>query len=279
MRTRTSLPAPVEFSTAPNSEARPIPSRATPTKEKALAQFKTADGTPSKKPSTKKDDTETLRDGLHPWIAPAIRFMCSESDNKRIAPTVLAGAEIIACPGGRKTEDTWVNEHPTEMLVAIVHAVFIQLALLTSADSEEEDLYTPMRKTVMELLNRARSEAVFIGMEEDGAWDGWVKLKVRDFDEATSYAKAAGWFDSDWFRNIVDVVSSGNNGKDAVDVEDTEVAAAGPGRRADTMFQERYDYLSEARIIDYRVWKTTQLDRISQAIAAGGAGNAMDIDS
>lgn len=220
-----------------------------------------------------------MREGLHPWIAPSIRFICSESDNKRIAPTVLAGAEIIACPGGRKTDDTWVNEHPTEMLVAIVHAVFIQLTMLTSADTEEEELYTPMRKTVMELLNRARSEAVFIGMEEEGAWDGWSKLRVKDFDEATAYAKAAGWFDSDWFRNIADVVKSGNNGDDVVDAEDADVAAAGPGRRADTMFQERYDYLSEARKIDYRLWKTTQLDRISQALAVAGGADAMDIDA
>lgn len=220
------------------------------------------------------DDEDNQREGLHPWLAPVIRFVCSESDNKRIAPTVLAGVEIIACPGGRRTEDVWVNEHPTEMLMAIAHAVFMQLKLLTTDQADEETLHVPLRKEIMDLMNRARSEVVFLGMEEDGAWEGWSKIRVKDFEDALVYSKEQKWLDSDWFRNIADVVSAGQADADPVDQDEGD-AGSGPGGRADTMFQDRYDFLSEARKADYRVWKSTQLDRISQMLVAGGA---MDVD-
>lgn len=183
--------------------------------------------------------------------------------------------EIIACPGGRRIEDVWVNEHPTEMLMAIAHAVFMQLKLLTTDQADEEALHVPLRKEIMDLMNRARSEVVFLGMEEDGAWEGWSKIRVKDFEDALVYSQEQKWLDSDWFRNIADVVSTGQADADPMDQDEADVGS-GPGGRADTMFQDRYDFLSESRKADYRVWKSTQLDRISQMLVAGGA---MEVDS
>lgn len=264
---------------SPASQSRPLPSRGTPTKAQSLAQFRSKNGTPTtnKTPARNGDSNDTNREGLRLWVAPVIRHICTQTDNKKIAATVVAGVETIV--GGRRAEDSWVSEHITETLAVILHAVFVQAKALSYTPGEEErqDLVVPTRKEILELLGRVRSEVVFIGMEEDGAWDGFSKVRVKDFDEAAKYALEQDWFESDWFRSIDDIINPANIDDAGLgEAEDTDMIGMVPGRRVDSMFQDKYDFLSESRRADYKTWKEAQLQRISQLMANTGA---MEIDA
>ena len=74
------------------AEPRALPSRATPTKERALAQFKgTGASRSSAAKAAGKKRSSASRTGLHPWIKPVIRHLASESASLPYAPTMLAG--------------------------------------------------------------------------------------------------------------------------------------------------------------------------------------------
>lgn len=264
-----------EVGSSPASGSR-VPSRATPTKERSLAQFRTpskADpGTPTK--STGKKTAITPQDGIHPWIQPTARFLCQETDQKKLAPTIFAGMESIVAPNGRRTADEWVLGNITGLLAAFYFSVTAKARELTSEGTGKE--YNAQRKEIIALLTRARKEVTISGLDDD-SWDGWRGIKVKDFDEAVSKVNDSGWLAGDWYHGIADIIQTNQRSYAAdTDMLDGDEAAANMQiKRADTMFQDKYDYLSEGKRLDYALWKKSILAKIESR----AAGTAMEIDT
>ncbi|PNH39854.1 hypothetical protein VD0004_g7067 [Verticillium dahliae] len=278
------------------ASGRPLPSRTTPSKDTTLAPFRAAAaGTPTK--STGRAVPPVDRSSaLHPWIRPTIRFLCRASRHARLAPTLLAGMERAVVPGGRRTRDPWVLANLTGLVAALYFFVVQQLRVLRTGEPITEENYLPVRAEVLALLARARQELVVGGgLDEDDAWEGWRAVRRRDFIAVTDEVTRRAFLQEDWYVGIRDLFASGafDADEDEADMHEAGAEAQaqaqargdeeGAGRltkltirRADTMFQDRYDYLSETRRLDYRLWKEGLLQRIEQAEST--APDGMDVD-
>ncbi|KAK1508394.1 origin recognition complex subunit 6 [Colletotrichum tamarilloi] len=260
------------------------PHRPTPTKDRSLAQFRTggnsvANGsvpnTPTK--STGKVAYPSDKSGLHFWIQPTIRLMCRETNQKHLAPTMLAGMEYVVVPGGLRTRDAWVRENLAALCGAVYFFVAQQVRKLATGEDVDRENYVPARKQVLELLAKAREEVDARGLDEDEVWEGWAPVKSKDFDAAVKEVSERGWLDADWYRSLGDVIEAGHviadsHGRGG----DNAGAYKAPVRGADTMFLERYDFLSEKKRRDYRIWKESILRRID--LMEKENGDAMEVD-
>jgi origin recognition complex subunit 6 len=269
---------------SPSPSTRQLPSRGTPTKDQSLEQFRRSsraggDATPK---STGRFAEADKPAALHPWLLPVIRFLCNETENKKLIPTMVAGIESIVAPQGRRTTDEWILGHLTSLLAAISFFVVMRVKAIKSGETVGRETYIPQRKSILALLERARNEVSMKAGKDakddgDESWQGWSSVRPRDFDDAVSHVKEQGWLTGDWFKALADVVRMGGDEDEDEDMAeaDGDVGVLGAVRRADTMFQDKYDYLSEAKRADYKVWKEAMLSKISQLASVG----AMEIDS
>ncbi|KAM5342979.1 hypothetical protein ACJ41O_013945 [Fusarium nematophilum] len=268
-----------DVGSSPASGSRPLPSRGTPTKDQSLAQFRTpskADpGTPTK--STGKKEALSSDHSLHPWIKPVTRFLCEETDHKKLAPTILAGMEVIVTPGGRRTEDEWVLQSTSALFAAVYFFVTMRVRALASGEAIDREGYVPLRKDILALLVQARKEVTVRGFDEEDAWDGWSNLKTKEFDDAVARVNERGWLTGDWYQGIADVVKLTQRSQlDDVEMFDDETIPKMQVKKADTMFQDKYDFLSEAKRADYVHWKEEMLAKIALLTTAGAA---MEVDT
>ncbi|POR32382.1 Uncharacterized protein TPAR_07430 [Tolypocladium paradoxum] len=273
-RNRTPSSKQLRLGSSPASKSWPLPSRGTPSKESSLSQFRTPSKAGAETPtkSTRYSSTAKSVTGLHPWIQPVIRYLCAEAGNRTLAPTVLAGIEFIVAPVGQRTDDVWVNKHVTDLVAAIYFFVTMRVRAITSGAGIDREGYVPLRKEILALLSQARNDVIIKDIGEEGAWDGWKELKSREFDAAVAHVNDRDWLAGDWYKGIVDVVGSTRGGDaDMPDEGGENSGAQGPARRADTMLQDKYDYISETRRSDYTAWKNDMLSKINQALATNGA--------
>lgn len=268
---------------------RSLPSRATPSKDKSLAQFRSnAAHTPTK--STGKAFVPAHaaeRVGLHPWIQPTIRFLCRKSGNLRLAPSVLAGVEAAVVPGGKRTSDDWVKSNLAALCAALYFFVVQQVRKLETGEEVSQETYLPARREIIGLLGEAREELrhqfAARGYTEDDAWESWSTVKAREFDAAVQEVTDRGWLDGDWFRGLSDVISrpgdveAGEDRGRGAEKEEEDYSVKMTVRRADTMFQDRYDFLNEAKRRDYRIWKDGILRQIE--LLEREASETMEVDS
>ncbi|POS77567.1 hypothetical protein DHEL01_v204038 [Diaporthe helianthi] len=253
--------------------SRPVPSRGTPGKDLSLAAFRA----PEKAGSTiKSSSTSTARNlglSLPPWLRPTVHHLCRalhESGGPDLAPTVIFGLESIIAPHRRRTDDEWVNQHLTALLAAIYWYVSESAQLAPgedmTADASRSSL-NARRKPILGALKSAREvvkppvtrgNKTAAATEEETAvfWDGWVEgLKAADISEAVEEVAVRRWLDSDWFRSIHLLRDAGQVDPSAHPDELISTAAALQIRKADTMLQDRFDFLSERRRVDYKHWK------------------------
>ncbi|KJZ80462.1 hypothetical protein HIM_00312 [Hirsutella minnesotensis 3608] len=256
---------------SPVTSSRPLPSRGTPSRESALSQFRT----PSKpvrqsatRPTGKEDGSGLSGTTLPPWVQAVARFLCNETDNAKFAPSVLAGIEFIqASRGQTPNQDDWVKSHATDLVAAIFFFVVTRVRALASDATIDREGYIPLRKEIISQLIRARSEVEASDADESVFWRGWRSLKAKDFDAAVSYINGQEWLNGDWYEGIADIVNMTPGADlDAAASVDRGSEDSVPTRRADTMFQDKYDFLSEARRTEYSAWKVKILARIDQAM-------------
>lgn len=168
-----------------------------------------------------------------------------------------------------QTEDEWVRENTAKALVSLYFFVMMRVKALVDAEIDGKQSYVALRKQILDLLSRARNEVTFKGAEDEGAWEGYTTLKPKDFDDAIAHAKEQTWFESDWFDGIAGVDKSDADAQMA-DADNLDRFDE-PVRRADTMFQDKFDFLSESRRSDFKIWKERQLLRITELSEANGA--------
>ncbi|KAF4448297.1 Origin recognition complex subunit 6 [Fusarium austroafricanum] len=278
-RTRTPGSRFRDADNSPASGSRPLPSRGTPTKEQSLAQWRTpskgATGTPTR--STRKKEAFT-GDNLHAWIQPATRWLCEETDHKKLAPTILAGMETIVTPGGRRTDDEWVLQNVTALFAAIYFFVTMRVKALASGEGIDREGYVPLRKEILALLSRTRKEVIVRDLEDENAWEGWSNLKSKDFDDAVAQINERAWLTGDWYQGIADVVKlTQRTHLEDVEMLDEETMPKMQVKKADTMFQDKYDFLSEAKRTSYMHWKEDMFAKIALLTTTKGA--AMEVDT
>jgi len=212
----------------------------------------------------------------------------------------MAGVESIVAPRGQRTDDKWVNANLSSLLGALY--LYVWRGVTWPGRDLDEAIYIKTRKQLAAAINRAR-EAVTVRVSsssslsyeqlQDAAWQGWHQIRLDDLDTATLRIHRHGWLELDWKQGIDDIVRADNPDKY---VETQEASGGGQGddspnapeplpvRRADTMFQERYDYLSEKRRAEYAEWKEGILNRIKELERAPGDQSqqhdpdAMDVD-
>ncbi|KAK7723768.1 hypothetical protein SLS64_000099 [Diaporthe eres] len=272
--------------------SRPVPSRGTPGKEFSLAAFRTPAkaGTPTKLGS--QNTARKLDPSFLPWLRPTVRHLCStlhESGGPDLAPTIIFGLESIIAPHRRRTDDEWVNGHLTALSAAIYWYVSESAQLAPGEDMTTDASRSSLnakRKHILGALKSARQEVKppttrgkrsLAATEEEEAvfWEGWQEgLKAADISEALTVVADRGWLDSDWFRSI-DLIRDAEQDAEDVDPsahqeELTSTAAAVQIRKADTMLQDRFDYLTERRRAEYRHWKAGILRRVEALEHAQG---------
>ncbi|KAI1054337.1 hypothetical protein LB506_010283 [Fusarium annulatum] len=277
-RTRTPGSRFRDADNSPASGSRPLPSRATPTKEQSLAQFRTptkgATDTPTK--STRKKEA-FARVNLQAWIHPTTRWVCAETDHKKLAPTILAGMENIITPAGRRTDDEWVLQNPTALFAAIYFFVTMRVKALASGEGIDREGYVPLRKEILALLARARSEVTVKDLADEDAWEGWSTVKSKDFDDAVAKVNERAWLTGDWYQGIADVVKlSQRSHLEDVEMQNEETIPKMQIKKADTMFQDKYDFLSEAKRTKYMHWKE---DMFTKIVLSTAQGAAMEVDT
>ncbi|KAL7926571.1 origin recognition complex, subunit 6 [Trichoderma austrokoningii] len=254
-----------------SSQSRPLPSRPEPSKDSSLALFRKKSDLDTKTAlkSDRKAHKSVRESDMYPWIQPVIRHLCVEPGSKRLAPSMLAGMESILLPGGRKTKDAWALEHATALCAAVIFFVAMRIRDVDQDQAVEPENYVPTRTEIVGRLSRARQDVTVKGIELDALWEGWTDIDDDDFDAAVSRVRENGWLEADWYDGIADVISMSlpDDGNVVENLhEDGRLQAQ--QQRADTMFQEKYDYLSESRRAEYETWKTAILGRISALSAS-----------
>lgn len=153
--------------------------------------------------------------------------------------------------------------------------------------------YKIMRRKILGALNSARDEvqippSASRGREADAEthealfWDEWPgKVNAADLDEAMREVSQRGWLNSDWYRSIEHLRDKAPEGdaqaEDEVGYDTAAAAAAVQITRTDTMLQDKFDYLSERRRVDYRRWKDDIMRRI-EILEREKEDDAMEVD-
>ncbi|KAL7812541.1 origin recognition complex, subunit 6 [Trichoderma gracile] len=256
-----------EVGDSPASQTRPVPSRPEPTKEASLAQFRkqAVSSNPNTPTKSRRHSHISVQDSeIYPWVQPVIRHLCAGSGHKKLAPSMLAGMESILLSGGRRTKNAWAWENTTALCAAIIFFVAMRVSDADLEQAMQPQIYEPARAEVLGQLSRARQEVEVKGVEPDVLWQGWTDLNNDEFDVAVSKVRDSGWLEADWYHGIADVINRDlPQDGDVEHGHDEDDAAQGQQQRADTMFQDKYDYLSEGRRAEYRAWKEATLARIA----------------
>ncbi|KAI0451903.1 hypothetical protein F5B21DRAFT_361304 [Xylaria acuta] len=259
--------------------AQRIPSRGTPTKETSLAKFRSpavtrGDGTPTKSaskppPLPAKKKAGGRNSTLPAWIRPTVQLLCKELDQELIGRTVLAGMQTIVAPHGRRTKDQWVNDHLTPLLAAVYCLVAGQLYVLVNGRDLDDKQYSKIRKSILNALEQTQEQVAVPGMDEDELWVGWSDVTSKDVDKAMAEIIKRGWQKDEWFDGFEDMVKrsepDAEGSGDDVDTEDEDgrISEKLHVRRADTMFQSRWDMTDQKRR-EYREWEDGIMQRIEE---------------
>ncbi|KAK4031709.1 origin recognition complex subunit 6 [Parachaetomium inaequale] len=228
----------------------------TPRKEKSLSDLRNQTTTPSKKHTPRPNASSTKSDPLPPWIRPTLRFLLARLGPSRIGPVVASAIESIIAPHGSLTDDVWVLANLVPVLGALY--LFVWRGVVWPAGMEvDRERYVRMRKEVAAWLGKARVEVEDVSEE---GWEGWDEAGVKEFDAAAVRGNRHGWFEMGWVSGVGDLVGRG----EAEEEEEEEEQEVVQIRRADTMFQERYDYLGERKRKAYTEWKEGMLKRIKE---------------
>ncbi|KAI9721989.1 MAG: hypothetical protein M1812_001948 [Candelaria pacifica] len=252
--------------------------------------------TPSKQTPTKPATPRKrgIQHGANPsevptWIMPTIRKLCIALGVPAAPAHVLAGvSSILTLPApSNDGKRTAVAGQRIDNVPALIVAVLFYVTTRLSGKETSAEEYPKEREAAIGALERIEVER---GDREE--------ISAEDVDDWMRDISAGGWIGLDWFENIVQGAGLGLSGRD-MEVEDEEeaVEARMPKQlrfsalsppKLDTLqtglgtmvsivvaydkifqltlvkMQDRYDYLSEAKRMDYLEWKKGILSRIEQ---------------
>ncbi|RCI11696.1 hypothetical protein L249_7177 [Ophiocordyceps polyrhachis-furcata BCC 54312] len=220
-------------------------------------------------------DDDVLAPGeLYPWMIPVVRFLCAEAGIAKFAPTVLAGIAFV-----QRQQGTAVGVGATGLVAALFHHVVTRLRTWSRADEEAAAAAAAAAAVdreacaneVIANLGRARNRVQHTKSDEADFWRGWKTIQLDELDSIL--AGHEDWLDGDWFTGISDVVvvvgRTGTNA-DGFSLDGHGEAGGGHSFRADTMFQEQHDFLSQRRRAEYRLWREKILAKMDRSLRGAG---------
>ncbi len=213
------------------------------------------------------------------WVRPTVRFLCRELDHVVLGPTVMAGMESIAAPQGRRSDDEWVGANMTGLVAAVYFYSSSQLAKRMGGGDVDDASYAAAQRAIVKTLRRAQETLDVPCPDGADEWEGWHDLDKKRFKSAVLQLSERGWLQSDWFRGIKDLKGNGVSLGDGEEGEGDELDPDGPPvqlRRADTMFQDAYQYLDHRE--QTKAWKVKTLEWIDR-VENGEEQDPMEVDS
>lgn len=275
-KSRTPTTTPTTTATTPISRKEKHPQ-----KEKSLADLR-AHHQPQPTPLKPALNTPSP---LPPWIRPTLRHLLSTLGPAPIGPVVASAVESVLAPRGKPTSDTWARANAAAVLGALY--LFVWRGVVWPAGEEvERERYVGMRRGVAGGIREVRGLVEVGGGGRDGkggvqgggedgdgdeeaAWEGWKAVGVAELDAAAVRGRRHGWFEMGWVSGVQDLVDREAARVEEEEGEDGDGGEEGDGevvqiRRADTMFQERYDYLGDRKRKAYAEWKEGVLKRIKE---------------
>lgn len=217
--------------------------------------------------------------------------MCRKLEAPSAAPHILAGVTtILTQPSPSSSIDRAGSvRDKKDKIPALLAAVYFFVRTRLSGRETSGKEYVVQRKGLLIALAGMREDPelnkkVGGNGKDDGQWEGWEQVTTKDVDAWLLEISAKGWLSLDWFQNIVEgggvEVIEGDG--DHLDFNpSSELAAKGSEIRDNmrtglgAMIQDRYDYLSDKRRADYRIWKQGIMERI-ELIEAQKAQGTMD---
>ncbi|MCJ1227932.1 hypothetical protein MMC12_004591 [Toensbergia leucococca] len=253
------------------SEALP---RSSPSKPRTPAK-----PTPSKPitPQSRQSRKTTIAPDIPTWVMPTIRHLCTSLDARTAPPHVFAGVSsilLLPAPFNPYTRtETSQSLNPDKILSLIIAVYLLVRARLLGVETPASEY---CRQKDLAVANVRTAEALQV--EEDNIHDA-------DIDQWMREIRNQGWAELDWFKNIGQgtglnseileedqVMSNGDMEglqetmtpikKTVIDDDENNniTLLAGLG----TMMQDRVDYLSDARRLDYLQWRKHVLSRIDE---------------
>ncbi|CAK7224883.1 hypothetical protein SCUCBS95973_005670 [Sporothrix curviconia] len=158
----------------------------------------------------------------------------------------------------------------------------------------EERQFQLDEKAILGAFEKVRG---VVGSRNDSDWDGWEDLQRRTFRDALVVVSKHQWLQSDWYQDIAHLQpptggnGDGDGGGDDGQLSD-EDGRDGDGDggdyggvsiptkvwRADSMFQARYDFLSESKEQEYNAWRTALLEKIKDTEDVQQLPVAMEVE-
>ncbi|KAJ2896199.1 Origin recognition complex subunit 6 [Zalerion maritima] len=215
---------------------------------------------------------------LPPWVHPTIRSLCAnEWGNQKLVPTILAGIESIVVPGGKRSLDPWITDNFAPLLAAVALLVRTRQSVIAHGGELEEVEVNLAKKEIIKGMSRARTEVEMPRMDEEEAWEGYEPVTRELIETAVSRVLEHGWHEGDWYRALDSIYNEGRGDHDFEMQEGPARPRTPEGikeRKADSMFQDEWDFLTDVKREEFKVWKDKMLVRIEELEKNG----AMDVD-
>ncbi|KFY28769.1 hypothetical protein V493_02768 [Pseudogymnoascus sp. VKM F-4281 (FW-2241)] len=260
----------------------PLPSRPTPSKERALAAYRA----PNKGRKSELSHGGRGRE-IAAWIRPVVRGLCARMEARGATAHVLAGVGSVLTLPTPKPEKGEGKEK--EKVPALVAAVYVLVHTRLTGKEVNGKEYVALRRSIIAVLKDLRADEEVVGKVEkeeagEAGWEGWMNIVGKDVDAWLMQLSARGWVGLDWFENIES--GSGVEGRETrdepmEDAEDEDTEEDDDGEEESimglgTMMQERVDYLSARKREEYQIWKDGILEKIEEIETARAETGAMD---
>ncbi|KAI4111728.1 MAG: hypothetical protein LQ338_008347, partial [Usnochroma carphineum] len=232
--------------------------------------------TPASASNKRKREAANVED-VPTWVMPAIRGLCKRLEAPAAPPHIFAGVSSILTlppPGAQGIDGDQLERSKILSVEALIIAVYIIVRIRLLGLETDLKGYCAQRDKALTIMSELRSSE---GLS--------TEYETTNVDNWTREMKRGRWTEMDWFENIGEGTGLEVNGAQAVtddnsgnsDIDDDENSVLGR-RRPDeytadnsflqpglgTMMQDRVDYLSAEKRMDYQRWKKGILARIEQ---------------
>lgn len=263
---------PLNFTTRQNGIQKSLPQRHTPTKEKALENWRNANRA-AKDAGSAGDNKE--RD-LPNWVLYVIRLLCRQMQTRKAIPHVIAGVESVyyLSPPTVQGDKGKGKEGMKGQIPSLIAAVWFFVSCRMLGKDLNGDEYVHRRNVVMDVFEEmADDETLKYKLQKEKAEKMWEIVDEKELRLWMNELVEEKWVDMDWFMNIRQEELDGMVQELDEDGEvqwystrsKEELRKAGLG----SMITRQYDFLSEENRLAYKQWKKMTLIKVEEMIRDG----------
>ena len=122
----------------------------------------------------------------------------------------------------------------------------------------------------MKGMARARVDVKIPRLDDEEAWQGHESVTKRSIEAAVSRTLEKKWHEADWYLAL-DEIHERSQAQDqqTAGMEDEEGDEDLKARKSDSMFQDQWNFLTDRKREEHRVWKARMLGRIDDLEKSG----------